>query len=237
MTTIAPVMAAEASQPSRKRLRSREPDWLNFYRNGLPKEVIVIDDSPGPEANTARKINTNSNSCVLPPIDLTTQPNAKRRRKADPPSQHQHQQQQQQQSSYSVQSNGYHIQYSNSTTNGHTSQKPNNVSSTLSSSSSVQSNLQTTAPTSLSSNGQYEEVQPVIKRKRTRQQVANEAKRRDIDGLGDPLFTYKPPPFLPIKAADVYVRQVREVRKLLFPVCVVISARIIANILFVASAR
>ena len=42
-------VSADGSQPSRKRRRSREPDWNAFYKNGLPKEIIVIDDdSPEP---------------------------------------------------------------------------------------------------------------------------------------------------------------------------------------------
>lgn len=31
----------------------RQPDWNTFYKNGLPKEVIVIEDSPDPTANHA----------------------------------------------------------------------------------------------------------------------------------------------------------------------------------------
>ncbi|CAK7235751.1 serine threonine protein kinase CMGC group [Sporothrix eucalyptigena] len=34
------------SQPPRKRRRSGPPDWGTFYKNGLPQEVIVIEDSP-----------------------------------------------------------------------------------------------------------------------------------------------------------------------------------------------
>lgn len=49
---------ASAASPSmsttvakkRQRSREREPDWDNFYKNGLTKEIIVIDDSPEPSA-------------------------------------------------------------------------------------------------------------------------------------------------------------------------------------------
>lgn len=41
---------AALNQRPRKRRRSREPDWETFYRNGWPEEVIVIEDSPEPEA-------------------------------------------------------------------------------------------------------------------------------------------------------------------------------------------
>ncbi|CAM1505237.1 Fc.00g108740.m01.CDS01 [Cosmosporella sp. VM-42] len=184
----------ETDQPSRKRRRSREPDWDNFYKNGLPKEIIVIDDSPEPEANTGRKI---ANGAAAVPADATTtarQPAKKRRRDDE---------------TDAVQGSGYHIKYLNSQNN-----TPLNNStpsgSTISNSDRTNSALNTTAPTSLSSNGQYEEVKAPLKRKRTRQQVANEAKRRDIDGLGDPFFTYKPPPYPPKKAGEVNVRVVHD---------------------------
>ncbi|ATY64931.1 kinase-like domain [Cordyceps militaris] len=32
---------------------TRQPDWNTFYKNGLPKEVIVIEDSPEPTPNYA----------------------------------------------------------------------------------------------------------------------------------------------------------------------------------------
>ncbi|KAM3521407.1 hypothetical protein NHJ13051_006251 [Beauveria bassiana] len=35
------------------RRRPREPDWNSFYKNGLPKEVIVIEDSPDPAPSHA----------------------------------------------------------------------------------------------------------------------------------------------------------------------------------------
>ncbi|KAJ2966577.1 hypothetical protein NQ176_g10083 [Zarea fungicola] len=73
------------------------------------------------------------------------------------------------------------------------------------------STAQTTAPTSLSSsNGQPDSVSAPLKRKRTRQQVAIEAKRRDIEGLGHPFEAYVPPPYPPKKAGDVYVRVVKD---------------------------
>ena len=41
--------SANGRQSDQKRTRSRKPDWETFYKNGLPKEIIVIDDSPEPE--------------------------------------------------------------------------------------------------------------------------------------------------------------------------------------------
>lgn len=190
--------AALSDQPSRKRRRSRDPDWNTFYRNGLPSEVIVIDDTPEPEANMGRKI-VNANAAAR---DLTTQQPAKRMRRDDA-------------LEATPRNPGYyHVQYAGS---HHDTPLQNStpIGSTL---SSVRTNsaLNTTAPTSLSSNSQYEDVQTPLKRKRTRQQVTNEAnKRRDVDGLGDPFFTYKPPPYSPKKASDVHVRVIQDVSPLL----------------------
>lgn len=193
----APTMSSTvaANDPSsRKRRRSREPDWNIFYRNGLPSEVIVIDDTPEPEANTGRKIvNANPNA-----RDLTTHQVAKRVRRDDglEPT--------------TRTAGGYHVQYNGSHRNTPL-QNSTPIGSTLSS-ARTNSALHTTAPTSLSSNSQHDDVQAPLKRKRTRQQVANEAKRRDIDGLGDAFFTYKPPPCSPKKAPNVPVRVVHDVR-------------------------
>lgn len=78
--------------------------------------------------------------------------------------------------------------------------------------------IHTTAATSLgshSSNG-YEaaEIQPGQKRKRTatRLQIANEAKRKELEELGDAYTNYRPPPRPPIKAQDVVVKVVSDVR-------------------------
>lgn len=186
--------------PTRKRRRSREPDWNNFYRNGLPKEIIVIDDTPEPEpANTSRKLtapNTNGDDAAAAaagsykPAANTRQP-VKRRRRDVPPS-------------------GYHVQYVGSRTNTPL-QHATPIGSTLSS-DRTNSFLNTTAPTSLSSNSQYDEAPVPLKRKRTtRQQAANEAKRRDVDGLGGGFLTYKPPPLPPKKVSDVHVKVVHDV--------------------------
>lgn len=183
---------ASHAEPSRKRRRSREPDWNTFYKNGLPKEIIVIDDTPEPEANTSRKI---TNSTVVAPNDTTNRLAAKKRR--------------QNEETGTVQASGYHIKYLESKNNT-PAQITTPAGSSNSSSDRTNSGVNTTAPTSLSSNGQYEDAAAPLKRKRTRQQVANEAKRRDVDGLGD-IFTYKPPPYPPKKAGEVNVQVIHDV--------------------------
>lgn len=191
---------ADESQ-SRKRRRSREPDWNTFYRNGLPKEIIVIDDSPEPEANTGRRITggtagINTVAGARSNDAAAHQPAVKKRRKED---------------DINTKPSGYHVQYVGSHTSTPHNNSAQNGGSTLSS-DRTNSALHTTAPTSLSSNSQYDDVQAPLKRKRTtRQQAANEAKRRDVDGLGDAFLTYKPPPAIPKKAGEVHVRVVQDV--------------------------
>ena len=80
----------------------------------------------------------------------------------------------------------------------------------------------TTAATSLgslSSNGQYDyEAQPGQKRKRTRQQHAEEVKRRELGMLGHTYTSYQPPPHPPKKAAEVFVRVESDVSRRLVPI-------------------
>lgn len=207
--------ASMAEQPAKKRRRSRGPDWQQFYRNGLPNEIIVIDDdSPQPEANTRRKVTTSHHAPGAPPTApnpsgsaysapngtasasaavasgsvMRHQPAKKRRRDDD--------------INAAASGPGYHVQHVDSQTS-----TPGG--STVSSDQTH--SLNTTAPTSLSSNSNHEDLSLPLKRKRTRQQAANEAKRRDIDVLGTRGFTYKPPPFPPKKASDVNVRAVADV--------------------------
>ena len=174
--------------------RERGPDWDEFYKNGPPKEIIVIDDDSPPPATKRRE---------APRIDNTTQPGsgaqqpaAKKRRTA-------------QTSAYdSVRD--YHGSYSNARTYSHGDTASNTVSTDRTTS------LQTTAPTSLGSHtshgsngGAYVEDAVVgQKRKRvTRQQIADEKRKREVNIVD----AYVPPPKPPIKAKDVHVPIVRDV--------------------------
>jgi dual-specificity kinase len=192
--------ASSASRPEqppvRKRRRSREPDWTNFYKNGLPKEIIIIDDTPDPdpkvngtEPKKTPNGTTNGNATDSAARHVT------KKRKRDEAATH-----------YDP---VYHNKYAGSHTNTPYNETPSG--STISTDRTT-SAVGTTAPTSLSSNGHYEyDVQPGQKRKRTRQQVATEAKRREAEVLGDSLIIYHPPPFPPKKAPDVHVRVVPDV--------------------------
>jgi dual-specificity kinase len=57
------------------------------------------------------------------------------------------------------------------------------------------------------------DAQPGQKRKRTatRLQLANEAKRKELEVNGDAFSNYRPPPRPPIKAPDVQVKQIVDV--------------------------
>ncbi|KAK0710871.1 kinase-like domain-containing protein [Lasiosphaeris hirsuta] len=192
-------------QPTRKRRRSREPDWNKFYKNGLPKEIIVIDDTPEPERPTASAssltnghlngingINGSSNEAVA-------RHPAKRRKRDDEPAH-------------------YDPVYHNNILGSHTRTPHQHGSPSKSTVSSDRTNsaIHTTAATSLgslSSNGQYDcDTQPGQKRKRTitRAQIANEAKRREAGAPTDALATYVAPPYPPKKASEVYVRVVTD---------------------------
>lgn len=198
--------AMTASQSSsRKRERSRDPDWNNFYKNGIPKEVIVIDDSPSPVPripdSTERQLAETSRSAhashAAPPA--SSRHAAKKRKREDiyDPV-------------YQAQSNGNAAYYDDSTSGSTSTDRTTSAQNT-------------TAATSLGSqysqgNGSsvydLDDTQPGQKRKRvaTRAQLANEAKKKkEIERHVDALSSYKPPPKPPIKAGDVHVKKVDDV--------------------------
>lgn len=82
--------------------------------------------------------------------------------------------------------------------------------------------LHTTAPTSMGSNGStgtsngayYEDANVGQKRKRvtTRKSARDEQKRRELESAPDAFLNYIPPPQPPIKAKDVPVPVIRDVR-------------------------
>ncbi|KAI0390308.1 kinase-like domain-containing protein [Xylariaceae sp. FL0594] len=189
------------NQPNKKR-RSKEPDWKKFYKNGLPKEIIVIDDTPEPETKVAPS--TQSSCRTYTTTTTTTTTNAppgnasagiphtrhitKKRRKEE----------------------GLHNEAAlyEASHNGSTHATSNSDSA----STDRATNYTTTAPTSLSSAGQYEYEAPQTgqKRKRTRQQIAQDAKRREIEVLGDGFQEYQPPAKPIKKSGDVAVRAVND---------------------------
>ena len=195
-------LSSMSKQLSKKRQRSkepREPDWHKFYKNGLPKEVIVIDDSPTPELSGSVISNGDAGRSLAGESSRHT---AKKRKRDDVGS------------AYDP---VYHI--------GQHSKRPspqykNSASGSTISTDRTTSAIHTTAATSLGSHSSNEksgfeatDVQPGQKRKRTatRLQLANEAKRKELEVNGDAFTNYQPPPHPPIKAPDVQVKQVADV--------------------------
>jgi len=205
------------AQPSRKRRRSREPDWNEFYKNGLPKEIIVIDDSPAPELAKARP-DAREPPPVLPlPVTVSsgstvgadsavaagaTQHVAKKRRRDEP-------------THYDPVYHNTYVGSHTQTPRGHGSPTKSTISSDRTTSA-----VHTTAATSLdslsstTSNPQdYYSVHAGQKRKRTtRQQIATEAKRREAE-VNDALLSYQPPPYPHKKASDIPVKLIHDVSR------------------------
>lgn len=187
--------STSALQTSRN--RGRGPNWGEFYKNGLPKEVIVIDDDSPPPPT--RK----ENARIEPPKQTapkgTEHANKKRRTG--------------QGAAYDA-ARDQQASYSHARTYSHA-----NIASNTNSLDRTASQ-QTTAPTSLGSgtshgsSGTYvDDGQVGQKRKRvTRQRTADEKKRKEIEVHGDAYSAYQPPPRPPIKARDVHVPSVKDVR-------------------------
>lgn len=209
---------ANGSPDSRKRRRQSPVDWNKFYGGQPPKEIIVIDDSPGPDsaavsAVSASQTSTNggppytyANGVNGGPVTANTSAarHAPKRRKRDDDAPA---------ASGTRYDPVHHSRVNGSTTTPHQNGATPSAS-TISSSDRTNSAIHTTAATSLgslSSNSQYDhDVQPGNKRKRTRQQVANEVKRRENAIIGHAYPSYHPPPQPPKKAADVHVRVIPD---------------------------
>ncbi|ROW15057.1 hypothetical protein VPNG_03396 [Cytospora leucostoma] len=226
---------ATSSESARKRRRESPVDWNKFYGGQPPKEIIVIDDTPEPEsaappsasqhsvnssvaysytngangANGANGVNGAGavGATAAVPASTTVARHAPKRRKGndDAP----------------TTSGTRYDPVHHSRLNGPLTTTPRQngtpAGSTISSSDRTNSAIHTTAATSLgslSSGGQYDyDAQPGQKRKRTRQQVANEIKRRETAIIGHAFPSYHPPPQPPKKAGDVHVRVIQEAYK------------------------
>lgn len=193
MTTSQSSTAAQLSKS-----RERRPDWHEFYKNGPPKEIIVIDDDspPPPNRNENERVNHLSRPYIRA-ADSTEHASKKRR------------------TGQALVSEPARYQPSLY----HTDRAPAGTKSDSISTDRTTS-LHNTAPTSLESHashgtsGAYVENSMIgQKRKRvTRQQTAEEKKRKEIEVVGDAYSSYVPPPKPPIKAKDVHVPPVKDVR-------------------------
>ena len=170
--------------------RERRPDWHDFYKNGPPKEIIVIDDdSPSPPyqppsaSANAHSTMTNQYREPLNKRRKTEQNNLPTTLRHEP--------------SYSI---------------THTPHASNTISTDRTTS------LHTTAPTSLGSqrsggNGAayMEPVTTGQKRKRVTRQTTNEdKKRREIAEATEAFNSYVPPAKPTKKSSEVYVQPIKD---------------------------
>lgn len=177
---------APDADPHSPKKRRREPDWNEFYRNGLPEEIIIIEDSPEPAADVGHGL-INVGAATSP---SAAPPPAKRRRKGDAAA-------------------PLHVDSAASQATALQSSHPNDANI---SSARTSGTLNTTAPTSLSSNGQREEAVTSFDHQRTtRRRTAAEAKRKALDRAGALHLTYEPPPKPPKKVSNVHARVVADV--------------------------
>lgn len=190
VSTMAPSHSASALPDAHR----RQPDWNEFYKNGVPKEIIVIDDdTPEPE-------NTTDTSRRQRHDATTYQPNAGRKRKVD---------------------QGYEIEYTDSPTYSTHPAKFASSSASYHSGDRTTSLQTVTAPTSLESyasntaSNSYEDVRVGQKRKRIQPQKETraQAKRKQQESVPDAFLDYIPPPKPLKKASDVHVPVVRDVEK------------------------
>ncbi|KAL1800909.1 hypothetical protein ACET3X_001251 [Alternaria dauci] len=202
--THAPPVDMTANDPGSAQ-RRRNPDWADFYRNGIPKEVIVIDDEDDD--------NDDDDDAQLPPPRQQPPSSRAAATNANPAARHTDKKRKTTASTAYDPVYNQHTSYSTTQTPYYDS--PNHSLST----DRTTSALNTTAPTSLGSqvsNGHH--ISPLDnsaagqKRKRTRavvQDEAKQAKRRELDN-DDPFSLYQPPPNPVIKAKDVYVQVVQD---------------------------
>lgn len=200
--TMPTYQTTNGSIPSGQSGRKKKPDWGEFYKNGLPKEVIVIDDTPPPDQRaTDSQTQPSSSTVTVSNGTALSQPAGKRRRTG-------------METAYDL---GYYDRPSYSII----PQQYGEDSSGGSLSTDRTTSLHTTAPTSLGSQGSagtsngayYDDANVGQKRKRvtTRKSARDEQKRRELETAGDAFLSYIPPPKPPIKAKDVHVPVIRDV--------------------------
>ncbi|KAL8656697.1 MAG: hypothetical protein Q9226_002582 [Calogaya cf. arnoldii] len=193
-TTMASRNSTASQQPAREK---RRPNWEEFYRHGIPDEVVYIDVTPDPPKAENRRPNHTTRTVARP---IGTPEHAAKKRRTG------------QENTYDA----HNFSYSN----GRPNQPDDSGSGTISTDRTT--SLNTTAPTSLGSHashgssGNYIDDQAIgQKRKRvTRGQVAADAQRKkEVEEVNDAYSSYVPPPKPPIKAKDVHVPAVRDVSK------------------------
>ncbi|KAG9246397.1 kinase-like domain-containing protein [Calycina marina] len=197
----ASVTVSASESMSKPPTKKRRADWGNYFANGIPKEIIVIDDTPEPEDSASVAPNRHSNH---QDAHVNGRHAAKKRKRDEAGS-------------------AYDPVYQlDRDSNSRAPRYKESHSGSTVSTDRTTSAIHTTAATSLGSNSSNThpngrnnyDAQPGQKRKRTgtatRLQIANEAKRKEQADKGDAFTSYKPPPNPPVKAPEVNVRKVPD---------------------------
>lgn len=194
-------MAVSKSTSSAAGRVQKKPDWNEYYKNGVPKEVIVIDDdTPPPPVPAIRPISQRGGRGARSNVRSA----AGRKRKAD---------------------DGYEARYNDSPAFSTHPARFDEHSSQPSVSTDRTTSLHTTAPTSLGSYGSsgasnsYEDVNVGQKRKRAPpKETRAQAKRKQQEASSDAFADYIPPPKPPLKAAEVHVPVIPAVGTFRLPI-------------------
>ncbi|KAF2230057.1 kinase-like protein [Viridothelium virens] len=173
--------------------RSRKPNWSEFYKNGLPKEVIVIDDeSPPPQPRQSSSTMMRNQAVSGPSTNGSVRHMDKKRKTA----------------ASTAYDPVYNKHYSTTQTPYHEGSGSTSISTDRTTSAY---NTAATSLTSQASNGTWPAPaeQEVVGQKRKRQTTRKTTadKKRETDLLKDPYSCYLrgAPPNPPLKAQDVRV--------------------------------
>ena len=191
---IAPSNAQPSQPPARmpRQKSQKQPDWREFYKNGVPQEIIVIDDDTPPPATHAPQYGASNYSGQ----NGASAEHVNKKRKT----------------AANYNTNG-HTTYADAST----PQFPGSGSETISTDRTT--SLHTTAPTSLGSHGSREAVNQYTepstvgqKRKRvTRQTTSSSKKKKEAGNDSNPYNNYIPPSKPLFKSKEVTVRAVKDV--------------------------
>lgn len=186
--------SAKQSQSSQQQplKREKQPDWEKFFENGVPKEFIVIDDSPSPDDGGHSNKTTQSAAQARP---------ADKKRKINGSSHYDP------------------VHSSNTNTSQRPALHDDTTSNSAGSSARTASAFYSTAPTSLTSQSssgnkaqKLDDSRAGQKRKRPTRQIADEESPEvEVVAQNKDWCRYIPPPNPPLKAGDVHVKVVHDV--------------------------
>ena len=201
----AAVPSSSKATPTMNDPTKRQPDWAEFYKNGVPKEVIVIDDTPEPERRPKAQPRRSNKEAVAPSGKKRKVGEGYETRFPDRPS-------------YSTHSQQY----------GDSSGPSISTDRTASLQTTAPTSLGSYGSSGASNS--YEDVNVGSKRKRLPvKETRSQAKRKQQEADNDAFANYIPPPKPPIKAGEVPVPVIRAV-SILHSVNNMASTNILSNI-------